>query len=437
MPLLLALSIAAPSLAQDAPSDTLEVLPADHPSRPQPPPDVGPGPLSFLGTILFAPFRMADTALKGTAIVIEEESGGFAAGLSDRPEVAAEPSHVSWVFGSLGTRSGFGGIGLAYDLFPDALGPSLGISGAIGNRLYQEYTVFAGWNDPDVAPWIRATGYYDIDHMDQFWGLGRDTDDEDDESGFSWERWGGVVAAGIPEGWILNGEIHAAYERSFVYETYETNQRNTVDVFVAVPGVDLPQQELWSPGATLRLDLRNSAGHPTRGLMIEGSGAIWRSVDDELPFDWTEYGGRLQAHLPLGSDWHIISVGGGVEAAEPEDDDSVIPFVYLPTLGGSNSLRGYSSWRWRDQATGWATAEYRYRIWEEHTWKAAPGVMEAVIFVDAGDVAPEVGDLDFGDLKSAYGLEIRMFLKEAAVFRIGLGYSDEGLRANISTNGYW
>ena len=61
---------------------------------------------------------------------------------------------------------------------------------------------------------------------------------------------------------------------------------------------------------------------------------------------------------------------------EPEDDDSVNPFAYLPDLCGSRRLRGYPSWRWSDQAVGWATAEYRYRIWEEHTWRATPGALE-------------------------------------------------------------
>jgi hypothetical protein len=379
---------------------------------------------------------MADVALKGTTVVIEEEAGGFAAGLSDRPEAPGEASHLSMSFGSIGTRSGFMGGGMAFDLFPDDRGPTAGISAAVTNRLYQEYTAWMGWNDPDVAPWIRVTGYYDVDHMDEFWGFGPDTED-DDESGFSWERLGGVAAAGIPEGGIVSGEVHAAYERSFFYETYDDSQRNTIDHFVGLPGVDLPQQELWSPGATLRLDLRNSAGHPTRGLMLEGSGAVWRSVDDELPFDWTEYGGRAQAHLPLGSDWHVISVGAGFETVEPENDDSVIPFGYLPALGGSSRLRGYPSWRWRDQAVGWATAEYRYRIWEEHTWKATPGVLEAALFADAGDVASEVGDLDTKDLKTSYGLEVRMFLKDAALFRLGIGYSDEGTRVNLSTGGFW
>lgn len=435
--MLLALTIAAPALAQDAPRDTLLVLPDDHPSRPQPPPGVGPGAGSAIAKTLFWPFLMADEALLGTTIVIEEEAGGFAAGLSDRPEVPGEEKHLRPRFGSIGTRSGVVGVGFTYEVFPPDLGPKLGFSGHITNRYVQEYTAFAGWNDPDVAPWLRVTGYYDVDHMDQFWGLGPDTDLDDDESGFSWERWGGVAAVGIPEGWVVNGEIHALYERSFVYETYETNQRNATDVFVAVPGVDLPQAELWSPGGTIRLDLRNSPGHPTRGLLVEGFGGIWRSLDDELPFDWTEYGGEIQAHLPLGSDWHVISLGGELDVVEPDDDDSVIPFVYLPTIGGSSRGRGFKSWRWRDEAVASAVAEYRYRIWEEHTWRSAPGVLEAALFVEAGDLADEIGDLDTEDLKWSYGFEIRMFLRQRPVFSAGIGFSDETTSLNVSTGGFW
>ena len=72
-----------------------------------------------------------------------------------------------------------------------------------------EYIAQGDWNDPDVLPWIRFTGFYDVDHMNEFWGIGPDTDEEEDESGFSWERWGGVAAAGLPEGWVLSGDVHA------------------------------------------------------------------------------------------------------------------------------------------------------------------------------------------------------------------------------------
>ena len=97
MLLLLALLTAAPALAQEpAAGDTLEVLPDDHPLRPQPPPGVGPGPLAFLGRILFAPFRMADVALKGTTVVIEEEAGGFAAAVYARPDAQNDARHEAF-----------------------------------------------------------------------------------------------------------------------------------------------------------------------------------------------------------------------------------------------------------------------------------------------------------------------------------------------------
>ena len=171
--------------------------------------------------------------------------------------------------------------------------------------------------------------------------------------------------------------------------------------------------------------------------MLEGMGAIWRSLDDELPFDWTQYGAGAQAHLPLGSDWNVISIGGSFEVVEPEDDDSVIPFGYVPTLGGSSRLRGYPSWRWRDEAVAIATIEYRYRLWEEHTWRATPGVLEAALFAEAGDMGDELGDIDAEDLKPSYGLEFRMFLKDEPVFRLGMAFSDEGFRFNATTGSYW
>jgi hypothetical protein len=64
-------------------------------------------------------------------------------------------------------------------------------------------------------------------------------------------------------------------------------------------------------------------------------------------------------------------------------------------------------------------------------------VLEAALFADVGDLAPEVGDLDTEDLKTSYGLEVRMFLKDDALFRLGVAYSEEGTRVNLATGGFW
>ncbi len=62
-----------------------------------------------------------------------------------------------------------------------------------------------------------------------------------------------------------------------------------------------------------------------------------------------------------------------------------VPFVLLPDLGGSHTLRGYPSWRFRDRSRMALTAEYR--------WKAGHFV-DMALFVDAGQVAPRLADLD-------------------------------------------
>ena len=50
----------------------------------------------------------------------------------------------------------------------------------------------------------------------------------------------------------------------------------------------------------------------------------------------------------------------------------------MPELGGSHTLRGYSSWRFRDRNRLLLTGEYR--------WTAGPFV-DMALFVDAGKVA--------------------------------------------------
>ena len=53
----------------------------------------------------------------------------------------------------------------------------------------------------------------------------------------------------------------------------------------------------------------------------------------------------------------------------------------MPDLGGSHTLRGYPTWRFRDRNRLLLTGEYR--------WTAGPFV-DMALFLDAGKVAPRV-----------------------------------------------
>jgi outer membrane protein assembly factor BamA len=387
---------------------------------------------SIIGRTLKLPFEYAGTALEGTLVPIEEERGGFAAGLSATTATPTEKrGHLSFTGGSLGTRSGFVGGGIKYQAFPDPEGPQLGITASASNRGYLDHTAYIGWNDPARHPYARVTGYYDLDSMDEFWGLGPDTD-TDDKVGFSWEKYGGTATAGFPEGSIIWGRAYVNYERTSVFRSREVSEPDLVDVF---PEFDFPELELWGSGANLTLDLRDSPGYPKKGIFVQGTAEFWRSAGDE-DLEWIRYTGEASGHIPLGG-WHVFSVKAGVDVAEPEKGE--IPFPYLPTLGGSQNLRGFASWRWRDEAALYGTAEFRWRIWLEHVQDSSKAsALETAIFYDVGDVGDELGDIDLGkDRKTAYGLLARFYLVGNHLITLGAGRSDEETRFVFTTNNSW
>jgi hypothetical protein len=430
MLVILLAAAAAPLQAQDVPPD-------DDPRRPQEPPrpdrSAGERLLGFIGRTLKTPFEMAGTALEGTLIPIEEERGGFAAGLSAAAAPAERKRGLSFIGGSLGTRSGFLGGGVKLTAAGNSEGPQLGATAAATNRGYQLYTAYAGWNDPDEHPYIRAMGFYDLDTMNEFWGIGPESTKED-ESGFSWEKLGAIASAGIPERRGIWGRAYVSYERTSVFDSYQIEQ---IDIGDAFPDDVFPELELWGPGATVALDFRDSQGYPKSGVLLTGTGEMWRSLGDEEA-NWIRYAAEASGHVPLGSDWHILSAKAGVDVVEPDSDEDIIPFPYLPALGGSQTLRGFSSWRWRDRAAAYATAEFRWRIWLEHAREEdQAGALETALFYDVGQVGPELGDLKFEDREVSYGLILRFYVVGGHLMTAGVGRSDEATRFVFTTNNSW
>lgn len=431
--------VAVPAAAQEAEADTVpEVLPDDHPLRPQPPPrpDVSAAEqlLHGVGWVIRRPFEFLGTGTEGTAIWYEDRSGGFAQGLSSVAGGPKEPSYVSFMGGSIGTRSGYVGGGIhVHDPFPDARGLHYGATAAATNRAYQEYTTYVGWNSPARHPYVLLTGFYDLDTMDEFFGFGPDAV-EDDESSFSWERWGARAIAGLPERKSgLRANVHAGWERSSVFRGDALDQPDAVELF---PDIRLPAHEIGSAGAAVGFDLRDSPGHPTRGVFLMGAADAYRSTDD-FDFEWLHWKAEAQAHLPLGSEWHILSLRATAEEADPSEEDGVIPFEYLPTLGGSSSLRSFDSWRWRDRAAISGTAEFRYRIWEEHSPDPSPAVIETALFYDVGKVGPSLDDIETGDLESSYGMVLRMYILDRPLLSAGFGLGGDAPRFVFSTSGLW
>jgi outer membrane protein assembly factor BamA len=99
--------------------------------------------------------------------------------------------------------------------------------------------------------------------------------------------------------------------------------------------------------------------------------------------------------VPLSEDHRkILAFRASVETNQ-ERGGSQIPFFDLPTLGGRSTVRGFVGRRFTDKSAMNVSTEYRYRIWSHFDW---------ALFMDSGQVAPEIGDFAWERFHTGYGM---------------------------------
>jgi len=99
-----------------------------------------------------------------------------------------------------------------------------------------------------------------------------------------------------------------------------------------------------------------------------------------------------------------------------------VPFYLLPSLGGSNSLRGYLDYRFRDRDMLLMNAEYRWPILRR---------VDAAVFYDAGSVA-SASNLLSREIYTDYGAGLRLHSATRMLVRLDVARGAEGARALVS-----
>ena len=152
--------------------------------------------------------------------------------------------------------------------------------------------------------------------------------------------------------------------------------------------------------------------------------------------DWSDYhdtsaGGRnsfrrldaeVDQFVPLLRENWVIALRAAASTTDTPDG-SYVPYYLMPALGGSHSLRGYSSWRFRDRNRLLLSGEYR--------WTAGPFV-DMAVFVDAGKVADTVSGLDLHDLKTSHGIGLTLHTFDRTVTRIEVARTRDGMGVSFS-----
>jgi hypothetical protein len=179
-------------------------------------------------------------------------------------------------------------------------------------------------------------------------------------------------------------------------------------------GVDAARGEL-----SLHVDRRRprhayqSPAAPSTGWAAQVFAGWQHGLDDGARFG---YGGAdvARAFDLFGGD-RVLTLRATVDGVVGAGAE--VPFVDLPTLGGTTLLRGYSTGRFRDRWAATASAEYMYPVTE--------GV-GAFVFTDAGRVAAAPEDLADEAPRVGFGFGVQAHSRKAMLARLWVASSIDG-----------
>ncbi len=179
-----------------------------------------------------------------------------------------------------------------------------------------------------------------------------------------------------------------------------------------LPGVGAKVDYLHTQGS-IGLDGRTSPGYSRRGAYLAATLHDYKDQDDNFGFQIAEYEGI--AHLPILRETWVLSFRARMQHAN-EKDGQQIPFFMLPALGGGSTLRGYASWRFRDQNSLLLQAEWRIMV---------NRYLDMAFFYDAGKVEASTKNINLDNLQDDFGFGLRFHGPFTTPLRIELAHSRE------------
>ena len=169
-----------------------------------------------------------------------------------------------------------------------------------------------------------------------------------------------------------------------------------------------------------------STGAPRPAIRDAGvsTATLHDYTDRDEKFGFQEVNYEVIQHFPILREAWVISLRGAAQTAYTKSDQQ-IPFFMLPSVGGGSSLRGFSSWRFRDLNSLVVQAEWRIMV---------NRYLDTAVFYDAGKVTSRRADLNLDGLKSDYGFGLRFHGPFATPLRVELARSKEGLSVVFSSS---
>lgn len=180
------------------------------------------------------------------------------------------------------------------------------------------------------------------------------------------------------------------------------------------PGID-QQTDFARYGYFASFDYRDSPTGPQSGGFYTFQ--YHHYVDQNLgAFSFNLVRAEMRQYIPLFNKRRTIALRAKTVLTDPTGNN-VVPFYLQPTVGGSDDLRGFREFRFRDSNMFVVNGEWR--------WEVFSG-LDMAAFYDAGKVFPRRSQLNFHDLERSAGFGFRFNARGSVFLRIDVGFSREG-----------
>ncbi len=168
-------------------------------------------------------------------------------------------------------------------------------------------------------------------------------------------------------------------------------------------------------GAGVDIDRTDNPIFP-RGGRYRGSFTVYKPLDDALgTFSRIDIDLRHYQPIPR-TERHVVAVRALIEAIE-SPTDTVIPFYFLPRLGGGTTLRAYPTSRWTDRNALAFNTEYRWLMTDR---------IQLIALADLGDVAPSFSALRPSKFHVSKGGGVRYHIAGTFLAGVDAAHGSEG-----------
>jgi outer membrane protein assembly factor BamA len=287
---------------------------------------------------------------------------------------------------------------------------------------------------------VQAAASYSRTRTRRFFGIGPDTD-HDAETRFTDDNW--IVELGSDLAWpdpgdplVLSGGVALDLHELSAGIGDDPDTKDPVLGFPLLFDEAKHQDVVWARTG-IRWDTRDSQRNPYGGFhvgaRIEGGALL--------------HGGELVGRYTLDASYTLPVPGLFHEGGDPDEENPStdtlfvgvramltsgdMPFTLKPDLGGPESLRGFITGRFRDDASWFGRTEYRVWVLERGLGSAPPFRIERIGiagFYELGSVASEGFELFDARLHHSYGVSFIASIERAFPFRADLGFSKDGMR---------